>query len=97
MQLVQQGEEMQLGQLDMLEASQNAKLQAESETSIKEESGGSSSSSSSRIGQISICIGFCKKMCRDIAVKILGLLLFFLGLGLLSNRIRKILFFSCVM
>ena len=64
MQQLQQGEEMQSGQLGMLEASQNTKLQAESDTSMKEESGGisnTSSSSSSRLGKQVSALDFARK------------------------------------
>ena len=79
MQQLQQGEEMQSGQLGMLEASQNTKLQAESDTSMKEEESGgisntssSSSSSSSRLGKQVSALDFARKCVVILPLKYWG-------------------------
>ena len=80
MQQLQQGEEMQSGQLGMLEASQNTKLQAESDTSMKEESGGisnTSSSSSSRLGKQVSALDFARKCVVILPLKYWGSYYFF--------------------
>jgi hypothetical protein len=76
MQQLQLGEEMQSGQLGMLEASQNTKLQAESDTSMKEEESGgisnTSSSSSSRLDKQVSALDFARKCVVILPLKYWG-------------------------